>query len=134
MPSTNVSRLENERLAARSSGYPQHVGVDVDEGHAGQRTARSRHPHRDVAGAACDVDMRERPRQRRANLGDERVLPRPVQAERHQIVHHVIASGDLVEHVVHQALLLVQRNGAAAEVRVIARGGHAGLSLRRPEP
>ena len=134
MPSTNSSRLEKERLAARSFADSQHVGVDVDEGHAGQRTASIRHPRRDVAGAACDVDMRERAPQRRANLGDERVLPGPVQAERHQIVHHVIASGDLVEHVVHQGLLLFQRNGAAAEVRVIARGGHAGLSLRRPEP
>ena len=58
----------------------------------GQRTARLRHPHRDVAGAACDVDMGERPRQRRPDLGDESVLPCPVQAERHQIVHQVIAT------------------------------------------
>jgi hypothetical protein len=39
-----------------------------------------------------------------------------------------------MEHLVHQVLFVVQRNGPSAEVRVVARGWHSGLSLRRPEP
>ena len=78
--------------------------------------------------------MRKRPPQRRPDLGDEGILPCPVQPERHQIIHQIIAIRDLMEDVVHQALFLFQGNGAAAEVRVIARGWHTGLSLRRPEP
>jgi hypothetical protein len=31
-----------------------------------------------------------------------------------------------MEYVIHQALFFVQANGASAEVRLIARGGHQG--------
>ena len=72
--------VENERLRRALLRDPQHVGVDVDEGHGRQRAARLRHPYRDVAGAASDVNMCERARQRRADLGDESILPRAVEA------------------------------------------------------
>ncbi len=47
-----------------------------------------------------------------------------MQAERHQVVHHVVAVGDLVENVVHQPLLLVQAHLALAEVRMLGARGH----------
>ena len=38
----------------------EHVGVDVDHGGAGAGAARRDHPERDVAGAAGEVEQRER--------------------------------------------------------------------------
>ena len=39
-----------------------------------------------------------------------------MQAERHQIVHQVVAVRDIVKHRIDQALLLVEPNGPFAEV------------------
>ena len=102
----------------------QHVGVDVGNGDARLRPACPRHPEGDVARAAGDVEMGEGARNRGMRLGDKNVLPYPVQAEGHQIVHHVVTVGDLVEHRVHQSLLLLHSNGALAEMRMIRRFRH----------
>jgi hypothetical protein len=51
-----------------------------------------------------------------------RVLPHTVQAGRHQVVHHVVALGDLVEHIVDQRLLL-----AFADLPEAVGGFHAAL-------
>ena len=59
----------------------------------------------DVAGAAGDVEHRPAGASRRVEPGDHRVLPEPVQAARHQVVHQVVAAGDLVEHLVDERLL-----------------------------
>ena len=80
--------------------------------------ARARDAQRDVAGAAGDVEMAVGAMARRGDLGDQHVFPQPVQAARHQIVHQVVAAGDLVEHVVDQALLGLQRHAAVAEMSV----------------
>ncbi len=45
----------------------------------------------------------------------------------HQVVHQVVARGDLVEHIVHLRLLLAERNGGEAEMR-----GFAGLLAHGP--
>ena len=63
---------------------------------------------------------------RRAQLGDENVLPDAMQAERHQIVHQIVAVRDLVKDVVDEALLLVEANGSFAEMRM---GG--GVDIKR---
>ena len=42
--------------------HAQHVAIDVDDRHLGQRAARLRHPEGDVAGPPGDVDMSERAR------------------------------------------------------------------------
>ena len=109
----------------------QHVGVDVGDRHRGLRAARPRDPECDVARAACDVEMGEGPRGRRMRLGDENVLPYAVQAEGHQIVHQVVAVGDLAEDVVHQALLFIQPYGAFAEMRLVGRKRHQGSPMGR---
>ena len=46
---------------------------------------------------------------RRVEPGDHRILPQPVQAARHQIVHQVVAVGDAVEDVVDERLLVARR-------------------------
>ena len=87
--------------------------------------ARRDHPERDVAGAAGDVEQRERPFvARRIDGGDQRVLPGAVQAARHQVVHQVVAARDAAEHVVDQRLLVGERHGAVAEMGVAGRFGH----------
>ena len=56
---------------------------------------------------------------RRIEHGDEIVLPQPVQAARHQIVHLVVAFGDLGEDLVDQALLFVFAHPAETEGDVL---------------
>ncbi len=67
---------------------------------------------------------------RRAQHGDKRVLPQPVQSARHDVVHHVVLGGDGVEHIVDAALLLGQTHGLEAEmggvVAGVGTGRHAG--------
>ena len=50
-------------------------------------------------------------------------------AERHQVVHQIVAWRDAVEHLTHQAALCRARNAAESEIGGVAR---AGLSLMRP--
>ncbi len=68
-------------------------------------------------GAARDIEMAEQGLPRRLDHRDENILPHPVQAARHDIVHDVVALGHLVEHVVDEALLLVERDIGIAEMR-----------------
>ena len=58
----------------------------------------------------------ERPVPRRIDRGDQRILPGAMQAERHQVVHQVVAAGDAVEHVVDQRLLVRKRHFPRAEL------------------
>src|SRR5690606_12504940 len=46
-----------------------------------------------------------------------RILPQPVQAARHQVVHEVVAIRDLMEHLVDEGLLLAAGDLAEAEAR-----------------
>ena len=107
----------------------QHVGVDVGDGHAGLAAPRPRDAEGDVAGAAGDIEMGERAGRRRMDLGGQDVLPDAMQAERHQVVHHVVAVGDLVEHRVHETLLLRQPHLAFAKMRVLGACGHLEISV-----
>ena len=88
----------------------EHVGIDVAHRRPRLLAAGRDGAHRHVAGAAGDVEQRERPRFGRIERGDQRVLPGPMQAERHQIVHQVVARRDAVEHVVDQRLLVRKRH------------------------
>ena len=119
MASTKVDPVVEPALPRALGADAQHVGVDVGDGDARLRPAGPRDAEGDVARAAGDVEMGEGARRRGMHLGDQNVLPHPVQAEGHQIVHQVVAVGDLVEDRVHQTLLFVHPNGALAEMRVI---------------
>ena len=71
--------------------------------------------------------MIERAAPRRPQLGDEQVLPDPVQAQRHQIVHQVIAAGDFMKDIVDQPLLGVDSDFARAEMGLMGFAGHEAL-------
>ena len=60
LPSTNVD-VSSPRSSARARPTVEHVGVDVGHGRAGAGAAGLDHPEGDVAGAAGDVEQRERP-------------------------------------------------------------------------
>ena len=80
------------------------------------RPARLRHAKGDVAGAAGDIEMLERRGLRRLHLRDEHILPDAMQSARHQVVHDVVALGDLVKNVVDHILLVVERDFGIAEM------------------
>jgi hypothetical protein len=77
-------------------------------------------PEGDIARAAGNVQYLVRRILARIERGDQGVLPEPVQAPRHDIVHDVVAFGDLVEHVVDEVLLLALGNLAEAVGRLHA--------------
>src|SRR6185437_7708074 len=80
----------------------------------------------DVAGAAGEVQYAIAfADTRRCN---EVPLPQTMDAERHQVVHHVVLAGDGREHLADQLLLFGDRHFAIAEV-----GGRAG-SVRFAHP
>ena len=92
-----------------------------------RRPAGVQHAEGHVAGAAGDVEMAEGPRSRRVQAGDERVLPGPVQAAGHQVVHEVVAARHGAEDLVHPALLVAERHDLGAEMReVVGLAGHRG--------
>ena len=74
---------------------------------------------------AGDVEMRERPMARRAHFGDQQILPDPVQAERHQIVHDVVLLRDRGEYLADQFGFFAFGYVAVAEMR--RRFAHAAI-------
>jgi hypothetical protein len=58
---------------------------------------------------------------RRVDCINQRVLPGPVQAGRHQVVHQVIAARDRVENIVHQTLFFLDRHSPEAKIRFVCR-------------
>ena len=103
----------------------EHVGIDVADGGAKARARRLGGAERDVAGAAGDIEQRERRiGARRIERIDHDVFPDPVQARRHQVVHQVVAGRHAVEHVVHQRLFFAQGDVPEAEMRGLVRPIH----------
>ena len=70
----------------------------------------------DIAGAARDIEQREGAVLGRIDGGHQRILPGPMQAERHQVVHQVVAVRDAVKDPVDEILLVVQRHAPVAEM------------------
>ncbi len=54
---------------------------------------------------------------------DQHALPRAMNAQRHQVVHQVVARRDAVEHRAHQAALGRTRHAAEAEIGGLGRCG-----------
>ena len=117
----------------------KHVGIDVADGGPKARACRLGGAKGNVAGAAGNIEQRERPvASRRIERVDHQVFPDPVQARRHQIVHQVVALGHAVKHVVYQRLLVLQGNVPEAEMRGLVWPIHAlrlysaGRTIARP--
>ena len=118
-----------EALVGALAPDAQHVGIDVEHGDVGLRATGLQHREGDIARAAGHVEMMERPVLGRVDRGQERALPGPVQAARHQVVHQVVAVGDLVEDVVDLGLLLGELHRLEAEMGGVGSccHGRAGL-------
>jgi hypothetical protein len=88
---------------------------------------RSCDPEGDVAGSSCDIEHVEWP----APLGNSKkghkiVLPQPVKTARHQVIHLVIAVGDLGEDLIDEALLFLLRHAPITESRLRSLLAHGG--------
>jgi hypothetical protein len=95
----------------------EHVRIDVADRGAKTGAGLLSRTKGDVAGAAGDVEQRERPiAPRRVERADHDVLPDPMQARRHQVVHQVVAGRHAVKHIVHQRLLVLQGHVPEAEM------------------
>ena len=79
-------------------------------------SARPRDAKGNVARTARHIEMFERAAPGRVHFPDENILPNAVQPAGHQIVHNVVALSDLMEHVVDQILLVVERHFGIAEM------------------
>ena len=117
MRTVMIHRLFEARVALL-----EHLPVDVD--HVDARLAVTvgfarviEDAQRDVARPARDVDAAEGPVRARAQEGDEGVLPEAVHAERHGVVHEVVARRDRVEYAAHECLFGVFGHGAETKVR-----------------
>ena len=87
----------------------------------------------DIAGAAGDVDQRKRRiALRRVQRRYHNVLPDPVQARRHQVVHQVVTGGYAVKYVVHQRLLVSQGHVPEAKMGGLIRPIHQIYSITGP--
>ena len=111
-------------LARALCADAQHLGVDVGDGDTRLRPARPGDTEGDVARPSGDIEKGERARRWRMHFGGQDVLPHSVQSEGHQIVHQIVAVGDLMEDRVNQTLLFVHPNGALAEMRLFGRCRH----------
>src|SRR5690606_9358701 len=92
----------------------EHPPVDVRDEHVPRSSDPLREAEREVPAAGRDVERLLAGAQ--ARLRDGEALPVPVQAERHHVVHQVVAGGDRVEDAAHLLLLPADRHALVAEI------------------
>ncbi len=105
-------------LAGAHHAFGQHVGIDVADGDLSLAAAHARElrdAESDVAGAAGHIQ--HLPAGPRVQPFDHGVLPQPVDARAHQIVHEVVFARDRGKDLAHQGFLLGFRHLAEAEGR-----------------
>src|SRR6185503_12787990 len=93
--------------------------------HLAVRRDALRQRAREVAAAGSDVE--DALAGTRPGDADGERLPDAMQAERHEVVHHVVALGNRIEDLADPARLVAFGNALVAEIRVLTHG-----SLRRP--
>ena len=100
----------------------QPVAADLEHGRLmSDRTTRpvlpdlTQHPHGEIAGAAGDVE-RALPGLK-AGERQREVLPQPMHAERHQVVHDVVLAGHRAEHRAHPLGLFAPRRPSRSRNR-----------------
>ena len=121
-----VDVADDARVDQTLAPGAEHRRVDVGEQHLPAAADAARELPGQIPRAARDVED-ALPRAH-ARLLDREPLPDPVDAERHQVVHDVVARRDRVEHLADQRGLLAGADGAIAEVR----GGPVGGVARLP--
>ena len=92
----------------------------IDVGQYGRAAAAPEPGEADIAGAAGEIEQRAVGA--RIEGGAKSLLPGAVDAERHQVVHQVVARGHAVEDGADQRLLVRAAGPAVAEIGVAAGG------------
>src|SRR5690349_5735240 len=114
----------------------EHGGVDVAHHHLALVADYRLEQRGDVAGAAGQIQHAVAA----AHAADrhEMALPQAVDAERHQVVHQVVAARDRGEYLADQLLLLADRDVAETEMGGLGLLVHGrqcySLSLQLPRP
>ncbi len=93
----------------------KHRAIDIKNGDMGLTTGSLHNAESNIAGAACNVERGPAGALRWCQPCDHRIFPNAVHARRHEIVHHVVLAGDLMENVVDQTLLFAFVNRLEAE-------------------
>ena len=107
----------------------EHRGIDVAYGDVGPFALAVQQAEGDVAGAARHIqELLARPRVHHVDHG---VLPEPVHAARHQVVHQVVARRHAGEDLAHQAGLFGSRHVAESEGGTPLRGLSLGAGCAR---
>jgi hypothetical protein len=101
----------NGRCSAR-----EHPVIDVGEPDLAARPGPARQRQRQVAAAGGDIQHPLARAHARDRHGEG--FPQPVQPQRHQVVHQVVAWRYQVEHPPHPRALVVLGNALVAEVGV----------------
>ena len=127
------ARVEQPRAAAL-----EHARIDVRHHDAAVRAHLRGEGAREIAGAGGDVQAPVPGAQ--TALLDREALPQPMRAQRHQVVHQVVAIGDGIEHAAHALALVAPRRlprsrnacGARRRPRCAHRFSSRGARDRRP--
>ena len=99
----------------------EHAGIDVGQYHQARAADLARQSRRQIAGAAGDIECTAAGFQ--SGQRQRELLPEPMSAARHQIVHEVVAVGDAVEYAPDTARLVLERNVLKTKV-----GGFAAIA------
>jgi hypothetical protein len=99
---------------------PQHLAVDVGEHDAAGLADTLRKLAREIACPAGDVE--DALACAHHALLDREALPHPVQAQRHEVVHHVVAARDRIEDAGDALRLFVFGHFLVAEVGGLFHG------------
>ncbi len=100
----------------------QHIAIDVEHRDFSLARARFGDAKCDVARASGHIEMAESGVSRGLDLADEDVFPDPVKANRHQIVHQIVARSHLMENGVDPRLLVLQRHAGKTEMGLFRHG------------
>ena len=98
---------------------PEHGWVGIADGYIrlGVRLAFVQpvdETKRDIAGAARDIDQAHV--RRGFEPIDQRLLPQPVQAAAHQIIHEIVSIGNRIEHTADQTGMFVRAHAAKTKI------------------
>src|SRR5690606_5223339 len=120
----DVARVEHAVTADR-----QHRGIDVGEPDLASRTDAAGKGLGEIGGAAGHVEHLHA--RAHAGLADGEGLPGAVQADRHQVVHQVVALRDRMEDAGHLARLLLGGYPPVAEIGGLVPAHRWGLETER---
>jgi hypothetical protein len=95
----------------------KHTGIDIGKYHMAAVSYLAGEDPRQITRAASEIQ--DDVTVTYACLFDRKVLPQPVKAAGHQVIHDVISAGDRIENALDPVCLVGQRYGFVSEMRRI---------------